>query len=111
MTLNTSVNRISAIHAHQEVVFDHPKAKKTSNMGGARRRLAESLSNLLHLNIEPPLRRNLQQSNWDLFDEEKHNTPTSSPKELIADKWRASWFYGLERSFRPSSPLATARNC
>ncbi|WRX25994.1 Fungal lipase-like domain - like 10 [Theobroma cacao] len=84
--LNTDVNRISAIRPHQEVVFHQPKASKASNRGA--RRLAESLSNLLHLHIEPPSRKNLQHSNWDLFFEEKHNTPTTSPKQMIADKWR-----------------------
>ncbi|XVF25405.1 hypothetical protein REPUB_Repub13aG0209800 [Reevesia pubescens] len=83
-TLNTSFNRIPAIRSHQKLVLDHPKTK-TLNPGT---RLAESLSHLLHLHIEPPSRKKTQFSNWDLFSEEKHNTPTVSPKEIIADKWR-----------------------
>lgn len=92
------VNRISASLLPQGVVFDHPKTSKASNNGrGDRaRRLAESLSNLLHLNIEPLSSRknNLQFSDLDLFDEEKHNTPTISPKEDIADKWRGNIIHG-----------------
>ncbi|XVF25399.1 hypothetical protein REPUB_Repub13aG0209200 [Reevesia pubescens] len=85
-TLNTSFNRIPAIRSHQKLVLDHPKPKML-NPGT---RLAESLSHLLHLHlhIEPPSRKKPQFSNWDLFSEEKHNTPTVSPKEIIADKWR-----------------------
>ncbi|XWS12311.1 hypothetical protein CRYUN_Cryun37aG0078800 [Craigia yunnanensis] len=100
-TLNTGVNRISAILPHQEVVYDHPKTNKTSNGRGARG-LAESLSNLLHLHIEPhSSRKNFQHSNWDLFDEEKQSTPTTYPNELVADKWRdihgsMDWKYLLD---------------
>ncbi|XVF27263.1 hypothetical protein REPUB_Repub14bG0091800 [Reevesia pubescens] len=84
-TLNTGFNPLPAIRAHQEVVLDHFKSKM-SNPGT---RLAESLSHLLHLQIETPSRKiNPQFSNWDLFSEAKYNTPTVSPKEIIADKWR-----------------------
>ncbi|KAE8674207.1 hypothetical protein F3Y22_tig00111769pilonHSYRG00585 [Hibiscus syriacus] len=76
-----AVNRISVISAHQQAFVD-------SKLNRGARRLAESLTSLLHLNIEPPSRKNLEYSNPDLFAEEKHNTPTTSPKEMIAEKWR-----------------------
>ncbi|MBA0695544.1 hypothetical protein Goari_002164 [Gossypium aridum] len=76
------MNRISAVYAHQGVASD-------TKLNRGARRLAESLTTLLNLNIEPLCsRKNLQYSNWDSFDDEKHNTPTTSPKEMIADKWR-----------------------
>ncbi|KAE8696336.1 Alpha/beta-Hydrolases superfamily protein [Hibiscus syriacus] len=76
-----AVNQISAISAHQQVAVD-------TKLNRGALRLAESLTSLLHLNIEPPSRKNLEYKNLDSFDEEKHNTPTTSPKEMIADKWR-----------------------
>ncbi|KAE8719990.1 Alpha/beta-Hydrolases superfamily protein [Hibiscus syriacus] len=76
-----AVNRIPAISAHQQVDVD-------TKLNRGARRLAESLTSLLHLNIEPPSKKNLVYTNRDLFDEDKHNTPTTSPKEMIANKWR-----------------------
>ncbi|OMP11470.1 Lipase, class 3 [Corchorus capsularis] len=88
-TLNAGANRVPVICAHQQFVHDHHPKAKLSNSGA---RLVESLSHLLHLHIEPPSRKNNvphdQFPNWDLFIEEKHNTPTISPKEVISDKWR-----------------------
>ncbi|PON82325.1 Fungal lipase-like domain containing protein [Trema orientale] len=98
--------RVSARGAHQEAVcIDHPSTKNPAA------RLAESLSNLLHLQIETPARAavaggNLGRfSNWDSFPEEKHSTPTTSPKEFIAEKWREiHGFEGWEGVLDPLHP-------
>jgi hypothetical protein len=82
-TSQHSINRLSIIHSHQEVALDRPQTK-TSNPA---LRLTESLSHLLHLHLETPPKTNLHQSNWNLYSEEKHSTPTISPKEVIAQKW------------------------
>ncbi|KAM5587570.1 phospholipase A1-Igamma1, chloroplastic [Rosa sericea] len=69
---------------HQEAVLDHHPQTKTSNRAN---RLAESLSHLLHLHIETPPKTNSPQFS-NMFTEEKHSTPTTSPKENISEKWR-----------------------
>ncbi|KAK2983696.1 hypothetical protein RJ640_003104 [Escallonia rubra] len=46
--------------------------------------VANSLSNLPHLRIQGSARKSLGNVGF----EEKHDTPTESPKEDIADKWR-----------------------
>ena len=69
------------------MVFDVPKSK-TPNRAT---RLAESLSHVLHLHIDPPSSTNRQNLNMDLlrsYHEEKHSTPTMSPREDISQKWR-----------------------
>ncbi|KAI4299998.1 hypothetical protein L6164_033418 [Bauhinia variegata] len=78
------LNRVNMVQPQQQVVLDHPQTK-TPNRAT---RLAESLSQLLHLHIEPPSRAAVQQVNWDLHNEEKHSTPPLSPKEDISGKWR-----------------------
>lgn len=54
-------------------------------------RLAESISHVLHLHIDPPSRTNHQNFNLDNIlsdNEEKHSTPTIlSPRENISQKW------------------------
>lgn len=52
-------------------------------------KLAESFSNMLNLQIEKTIQRNLHTSNSNVSSfQEKHNTPTTSPKENISEKWR-----------------------
>ncbi|KAL3833675.1 hypothetical protein ACJIZ3_008411 [Penstemon smallii] len=52
-------------------------------------KLAESLSNMLNLHIETTIQRSLNRSNFNVLSiEEKHDTPTMSPKEDISEKWR-----------------------
>ncbi|KAM1792619.1 hypothetical protein ACFX12_036461 [Malus domestica] len=80
----TRFSLIRACH-HQEAVLDHPHQTKTSNKAN---RLAESLANLLHLHIDTPQRTNINPNNWNLFTEEMHSTPTTSPKDIISEKWR-----------------------
>jgi hypothetical protein len=81
----TTQSRFSIIHAHKEALLDRPQAKAPSNLA---LRLAESLSHLLHLHVQTPPRTDLHQSIWSSFTEEQHSTPTTSPKEVIAHKWR-----------------------
>lgn len=88
---HTGVNRNKLVaRAHQEApVVDRPINGTKASKRAAR--LAESLSNLLHLHVEPPQRREVTKhySSWDSFgDDEKHSTPTMSPKQMISDKWR-----------------------
>ncbi|XP_059436502.1 phospholipase A1-Igamma1, chloroplastic-like [Corylus avellana] len=83
-TQYSTMTRISVVHAHQQALLDPPKTKPSNPAS----RLAESLSHLLHLHLETPPRTELHQSIWDSFSEEKHSTPTTSPKEVIAHKWR-----------------------
>ncbi|XP_042940568.1 phospholipase A1-Igamma1, chloroplastic-like [Carya illinoinensis] len=84
-----SVSTALIFNVHQEVVLDRPKAAaKPSNRAS---RMAESLSHLLHLHVEAPPRTNLLQSHWNSYSDDqdhKHSTPTYSPKEVIAEKWR-----------------------
>ncbi|XP_061352950.1 phospholipase A1-Igamma3, chloroplastic [Gastrolobium bilobum] len=69
------------VRAQQHVVLDNPKTKNPNRVT----RLAESLSHVLHLHIDPPSRA----FNLDLLNdhEEKHSTPTMSPRENISEKW------------------------
>ncbi|KAJ1402011.1 Fungal lipase-like domain [Sesbania bispinosa] len=74
-----SMNRFNMVRAQQHVVLDHPKTNRAT-------RLAESLSHVLHLHIDP----NHQNLNRDLLrdhQEKNHSTPTMSPKENISKKW------------------------
>ena len=80
------MNKLSKIHglAHQQVVLDRPQTKTSNRVSS----LTESLSHLLHLHLETPPRTNIHQINWNLYGEEKLSTPTTSPKEVIAQKWQ-----------------------
>lgn len=81
-THEPGLNRFNMVRAqHHHVLLDHPKTK-TPNRAT---RLAESLSHVLHLHIDPTSHKNL-----DLLSvhEEKHSTPTMSPRENISQKWR-----------------------
>ncbi|RXH98922.1 hypothetical protein DVH24_011247 [Malus domestica] len=80
----TRFSLIQASH-HQEAVLDHPHQTRTSNKAN---RLAESLANLLHLDIDTPQRTNIHPANWNMITEENHSTPTTSPKDIISEKWR-----------------------
>ncbi|KAK1369013.1 Fungal lipase-like domain containing protein [Heracleum sosnowskyi] len=76
-------NHRTTIRAFQEVAHDTQKSSKKTT------RLAESISNMLHLRIEKPAPMSLNNITSSLVHvEEKHNTPTLSPKEDISDKWR-----------------------
>ncbi|XP_062095403.1 phospholipase A1-Igamma1, chloroplastic [Humulus lupulus] len=97
----------SIIGSHQEAVYlDHPSTKNSTA------RFAKSISNFFHLQIETPARaavaaENLSRvSNWDSFPEEKHSTPTTSPKEVIAEKWREIHGFndGWENALDPLHP-------
>lgn len=85
--LRPAANHSPNIHAHQQLPIN-PDPKKMSRAT----RLAESLSNLLHIHTETHAQKNIVQphSNWNLnFDEDMHHdTPAMSPKENISDKWR-----------------------
>ncbi|KAJ7969029.1 Phospholipase A1-Igamma1 chloroplastic, partial [Quillaja saponaria] len=73
------------IRALQDQVVPDPSKTKSFNRANS---LAESLSHLLHLHVDPPSPTNVHNINWDLFREEKHSTPTMSSKEDISEKWR-----------------------
>lgn len=65
---------------------DFQIGKKTSNRAV---KLAESLSNMVNLQIEKTIQKNLHTSNSNLSRFiEKHDTPTASPRESIASEWR-----------------------
>lgn len=91
-------SRFNVVRAIQQVVHDYPQAKTTTNNHNKKKgaRLAESLSHLLHLHIEPPsssshANHNVQNFNWDILIrdyEQKHSTPAMSPREDISQKWR-----------------------
>lgn len=82
----TGTTRLTTIRAFQEVaIHAHPNQKTTSNKAT---RLAETISHLLHLHLETPVQKSLPNHNWTAHFEEKHNTPTMSPKEDISNKWR-----------------------
>ncbi|KAL7170237.1 hypothetical protein ACSBR2_035160 [Camellia fascicularis] len=83
----TTTNQLPKIHSHHQLTIDTQPNPKTSNRSIC---LAESLSNLLYLYIEPPTQNHVQNSIWNFyFDHEKrHSTSTMSPKEDIYDKWR-----------------------
>ncbi|KAK7824869.1 phospholipase a1-igamma1 [Quercus suber] len=80
------MNKLSKIHglAHQQVVLDQPKTKTFNRVSSP----TESLSHLLHLHLETPPRTQTHQINWNSYGEEKLSTPTTSPKEVIAQNWR-----------------------
>ncbi|CAA2976013.1 phospholipase A1-Igamma1, chloroplastic [Olea europaea subsp. europaea] len=71
-----------SIHAYQNSPFETQPSQKPSNKAI---KLAESLSNMLHLHIERNL--NYHPSNVPRI-EDKHDTPTMSPKEDISKKWQ-----------------------
>ncbi|KAF7842913.1 phospholipase A1-Igamma1, chloroplastic-like [Senna tora] len=82
-------SRFNVVHAIQQAIHDHPQANNRAA------RLAESLSHLLHLHIEPPSSsshaNNNENFNSDLLIsdyEQKHSTPPMSPKEDISQNWR-----------------------
>jgi hypothetical protein len=81
----TKKSRPSIIHAHKEA--HRPQAKAAPSNPASR--LTKSLvSHLLHLHLQTPPQTDLHQSIRISFTEEKHSTPTTSPKEVIAHKWR-----------------------
>ncbi|KAK3009375.1 hypothetical protein RJ639_015138 [Escallonia herrerae] len=76
-----NTNRYPVIRAFQEIAIDTHRNQKTSSKST---RLAESLSNLLHLHIQGPAQKSL----GNVCFEEKHDTAIASPKEDVSDKWR-----------------------
>ncbi|KAI8000405.1 hypothetical protein LOK49_LG09G02338 [Camellia lanceoleosa] len=105
---STTTNQLPQIHAHHQLTIDTQPNPKTSNRSI---RLAESLSHLFHLHIEPPTQKHVHSSIWNVhFDhEERHNTPAMSPKEDISDKWREKQDFCDRQSFEPTSPLAMTK--
>lgn len=85
-TANQTVNHPNyrmTIRAFQEAAQETQKTSKKTT------RLAESISNMLHLHIEKPTPESLNNmTSSHAHVEEKHNMPTLSPKEDISDKWR-----------------------
>lgn len=77
------MNRFNMVQAQHNVVLDQPKTKNPNRAT----RLAESLSHVLNLQIDPTSRTN--HKNFDLLSvhEEKHSTPTMSPRENISQRW------------------------
>ncbi|KAL0398291.1 UNVERIFIED_CONTAM: Phospholipase A1-Igamma1, chloroplastic [Sesamum radiatum] len=74
------------VQAFQDYAIGKTPRQKSANRAV---KLAESLSNMLNLQIETTIQRSLNRSNLDVLSiEEKHNTPTTSPKEDISAKWR-----------------------
>ncbi|KAL2474974.1 alpha/beta-Hydrolases superfamily protein [Abeliophyllum distichum] len=71
-----------SIRAYQNSSIETHPGQQPSNKGI---KLAESLSNMLHLHIERNL--NHRTSNVPRI-EDMHNTPTMSPKENISNKWQ-----------------------
>ncbi|XP_010245170.1 PREDICTED: phospholipase A1-Igamma1, chloroplastic-like [Nelumbo nucifera] len=69
------------------VKSEHHHPAKSNGAATATRRLAESLSGLLRVHIETPLRKELHQIDWSCLDHSDRTTPTSSPKEDISEKW------------------------
>ncbi|KAK2992397.1 hypothetical protein RJ640_029615 [Escallonia rubra] len=67
-------------HDHHNTINTHLKQKTSTKST----RLAKSLSNLLHLHIQGSAQKSLSNVRF----EEKKDTPTTSPKEDISDKWR-----------------------
>ncbi|KAL1560481.1 phospholipase A1-Igamma1, chloroplastic-like [Salvia divinorum] len=52
-------------------------------------KLAESISHMLNLQIEKTIQKSIETSNSNVSSfKEKHDTPTTSPKENISSKWR-----------------------
>ncbi|KAL5839029.1 hypothetical protein ACOSQ3_011737 [Xanthoceras sorbifolium] len=87
-TLKLCSNRVSVIRAHKDqIVIDRRPSTQLRESKRATR-LAESFSNLLHLHVETPPKSNVNHSNWNLISDEKHSTPTMSPKEVISNRWR-----------------------
>nr|DAD33923.1 TPA_asm: hypothetical protein HUJ06_012774 [Nelumbo nucifera] len=83
-------NRRCLIHAHQSIAIEPPHQHEKSNRVTTGR-LAESLSNFLHLHIE---RKELHHVDQISLDHGSGTTPTSSPKEDISAKWleiHGSW--------------------
>ncbi|KAF8408823.1 hypothetical protein HHK36_004892 [Tetracentron sinense] len=76
-------NQLSLIRARQEVVAQ-PQAQEKATSRAAR--LANSLSNLLHLHLETPLQKNLQYTDWNFLDQGNRTSPTTSPREDIQGK-------------------------
>ncbi|KAB1222730.1 Phospholipase A1-Igamma1, chloroplastic [Morella rubra] len=80
----SSLTTLSIIRANQALVLDRPQTEPSNRAS----RLAESVLSHLHLHVEAPPRTTLPQSHWASYSEEKLSTPTISPKEVIAHKWR-----------------------
>ncbi|KAL2343417.1 hypothetical protein Fmac_004702 [Flemingia macrophylla] len=81
LTNNHFVAAMNHVQPQQNMVLDHPK----TNLPNKAKRLAESLSHVLHLHIDPTPRtihKNLH------FINLHHSTPTMSPRENISQKWR-----------------------
>ncbi|KAK7246922.1 hypothetical protein RIF29_41793 [Crotalaria pallida] len=83
-----NTNRFNMVPAQQQhVAVDLPKVKIPNGVS----RLAESISHALHLHlhVDPQSQTNHQKFNLDILShhEEKHSTPTMSPRENISQKW------------------------
>lgn len=81
---NKATNGLPIIRSSQEVEIVPRPSQKMPNKASS---LAESVSHLLHLHLETPPQKSLQYHDYNLQFEEKHNTPTMSPKEDISNKW------------------------
>ncbi|KAL6500697.1 hypothetical protein OROHE_025494 [Orobanche hederae] len=76
----------TSARASQKLTIGKNSLQKPSNRAI---KLAESLSNMLGLHIETTIQKSLHRSNLNVSSfEEKHDTPTMSPKENISGKWR-----------------------
>ncbi|KAL2932751.1 Phospholipase A1-Igamma1 chloroplastic [Bienertia sinuspersici] len=74
------------IRSQHELLFDTHRSLKTPNPAT---RLAQSLTHMLHLQIESiHTQKTITQSNFSSILEDKSNTPISSPKEDISDIWQ-----------------------
>ena len=73
-------NQTFIIRGFQEVAT-LPKQQSASS------RLSQSFSNLLRLHLDTPPRTDFQSSTGISLIDEKHSTPTCSPKEDISNKW------------------------
>ncbi|XP_027343277.1 phospholipase A1-Igamma3, chloroplastic [Abrus precatorius] len=80
------MNRFDMVQTQQHVVLDHPKTNTPNRVT----RLAESLSHVLHLHIDPPSRTNKENFTLNLLSdhEKNHSTPPMSPRENISKNWR-----------------------
>ncbi|KNA16039.1 hypothetical protein SOVF_092820 [Spinacia oleracea] len=73
------------VRAQQDIIFEAYRSSKGSNPAT---RLAQSLTHMLHLQIESiHTQKTITQSNLSSILEDKSNTPISSPKEDISNKW------------------------
>ncbi|XP_057763942.1 phospholipase A1-Igamma1, chloroplastic [Salvia miltiorrhiza] len=78
-----AANATAAAFSYQDFkIGKHPASHRAV-------KLAESISHMLNLQIEKTIQKNLETSNSNISSfKEKHDTPTTSPKENISEKWR-----------------------